>query len=321
MRLVMRYCTNMRSLFFLPFLATSLVVAQPPDLKPDSVPVSPPAEKKETPPQSGQNQSPPVNKEKTPEQEQSKKEGEKKETYVIPDGKSIPKAEKMDDSRIKLGKVVVNHKEKSITIPAVANMKEGLIEYLLSMPHGKLHESMFVTEADPLHVSVAAKLLKLGVVKGLFPERDDNMEWLPYNPPKRDKYKNALVDITISWKKDGKTITKPISQLINFKSGPQKLSTNEWAIVDSSFYRNCYQASVIGDIIAIFGDPNSFITYTGFANDGENVWLADPKTAPEPGTKVEITIKQLPLAEADKPLSVRPATPGTSQEKQEVLEF
>lgn len=311
----------MRSLFFFPFLATSLIAAQTPGSAPDSTPALPPMEKKEAPAQAKKNQASPANKAEAPEQAQAKKEGEKKDAYVIPDGKSVPKAEKMDDSRIKLGKVIVNHKEKSITIPAITNMNEGLIEYMLSMPHGKLHECMFVTEADPLHISVAAKLLKLGVVKGLFPERDDNMEWLPYNPPKRDTYKKALVDITISWKKEGKTITKPISNLINFKSGPQKLSTNEWAIVDSSFYRNCYQASVIGDVIAIFGDPNSFITYTGFANDGENVWLADPKTAPEPGTKVEITIKQLPLTEADKPVSVRPAAPGTSQEKQEVLEF
>lgn len=241
--------------------------------------------------------------------------------YKIPDGKSIPPVEKIDANSVKLGDVTINHKERTLSFPAFVNLKEGLIEYMISMPHGKLHECLFISTADPLHISVGAKLLKWPFVKGLFPERDDNMQWLPYNPPKRDSYKKALVDITASWEKDGKTITKRVSDLIKYKSGPQKLSGTEWALVDSSLYKGCYQASVIGDVVAIFGDPNSFISYTGFANNGENVWLADPTIIPDPGTKVTITFKQLPKEDADKPVPTRPADPGNTNDQEEALIF
>lgn len=311
----------MRSLFLFSCLVSSLVAA----------PVAPSDSSKTEPAKVEPSVKEAVTPSLAKEKKESPSDAEKKEApststqtekeYKIPDGKSIPTIEKIDANNVKLGDVTINHKERTLSFPAFVNLKEGLIEYMISMPHGKLHECLFISTADPLHISVGAKLLKWPFVKGLFPERDDNMQWLPYNPPKRDSYKKALVDITASWEKDGKTTTKRVSDLIKYKSGPQKLSGTEWALVDSSLYKGCYQASVIGDIVAIFGDPNSFISYTGFANNGENVWLADPAIIPDPGTKVTITLKQLPEEEAEKPLLTRPADPGNANDQEEALIF
>lgn len=246
----------------------------------------------------------------TPNQKELPKEADafpyNEETYKIPDGKSVPKMEIIDADHIRIGEVTLNKKEKSFSIPAWVNMQEGLIEYLVSMPHGKVHETLLITMADPLHMSVACKLLKFPSYPALFPQRDENMEWKPFTLPKRENFKNSLMEITVSWTKDGKTISMPASDLLRYKDTKQYLASHEWVLNDSSIYRKCYQASVIGDIVAIFGDSNALISYSGFGNDGENVWMADSKKVPVPGTKVIVTFKKLPKQEADKPVSRRP---------------
>lgn len=228
------------------------------------------------------------------------------EEYKIPDGKTIPKRVDIDANRIKLGLVTVDAKEKSFSFTTVVNMKEGLIEYLVSMPHGKVHETLLTTMADPYHMSIACKLLNFPSFSGMFPERDENLEWKPYKEPKREDYAKSLVEITASWEKDGKKITVPAADLIQYKNTKQKLSSNEWALIDSVLYKKTYQASVIGDVIAIFGDLNALITYTGFDNTGENVWFADTSLVPEIGTEITLTVKMLPKKEAEKPVSRRP---------------
>ena len=233
--------------------------------------------------------------------------------FKIPDGKTVPAMEKTsskspEEAPLKLGKVSIFPKEKKISIPAYLNMREGLIEYMVSMPHGKMHETLFVTVADPLHVSVAAKLLNIANFRGkLFPERDDNMEWKPYKEPKREDFKHALVGISVSWQKDGKTVTYPIGELVSFKKTSSTLPPHQWVFIDSSDYKGAYQASVIGDLVAIFGDSNALIAYSGIANDGENVWMAKKELLPEQATPVTITFEALNPELAEKPVFVRPA--------------
>ncbi len=235
-----------------------------------------------------------------------KEEAPAESQYKIPDGKTVPKMEKVSETEFKIGQVSFNPKDKSFSVPAQVNMQEGLIEYALCMPHGKTHEALFLTPADPFHMSVVTKLLGFKPFKGLFPERDENLEWKPYVKPERKQLLDNLVQIDVSWKKDGKTVTMPLSDLLTFKNTKQTLASHEWVLTDSLIYNKTYQASVIGDVIAIFGDPNSFIAYSGFANDGENVWMANPKVVPAPGTIVTITVRKLPRTEADKPVSIRP---------------
>src|SRR4051812_31412231 len=58
-----------------------------------------------------------------------------------------------------IGKVRVEAKARSIKVPATVNMLEGPIEYVLVSAIGKLHESIFKTDAEPIHIQTAALLL------------------------------------------------------------------------------------------------------------------------------------------------------------------
>lgn len=103
----------------------------------------------------------------------------------LPDGKTVPKFEPLDEHRIKIGNVIVNHKERTVSFQAQVNMKEGILEYVCCMPNGKLHESLLVTEADPLHISLGMTLLKFRRFEKFFPVRDENLNGFPSRNPSR----------------------------------------------------------------------------------------------------------------------------------------
>ncbi|MEG0143041.1 MAG: hypothetical protein RSA21_03010, partial [Akkermansia sp.] len=63
-----------------------------------------------------------------------------------------------------------------------------------------------------------------------------------------------------------------------------------------------YQASLTGDIIAIFADRNSTINYIGKFNDGDNEsgWIVNSKHPLTPSTPVTIVISQPKAQKAPK---------------------
>ena len=58
-----------------------------------------------------------------------------------------------------LGKVRLNKNDRTVTIPAAINMREGTVEYLLVTTAGKTHESVLRTDAEPYHIHLAMLLL------------------------------------------------------------------------------------------------------------------------------------------------------------------
>lgn len=218
--------------------------------------------------------------------------------YKIPDGKSFPQPEKIDADTVAVGKAVIHLKDKSVSFPAVFNMKEGLIEYVVNMPHGKVHECLLLTEADPLHISLAMKLAKFTAFEHFFPMRDENLEWLPFTPPKPEEYANAYVQVKITWKEGDKTRESDCSDLILHARTKAPFPADEWLYTNSFFYQERYQASLTGDVISIFADRSSPVNYIGEFNKGVNDvgWIVNKDVAPEPGTEATVTISQKPRA-------------------------
>lgn len=217
------------------------------------------------------------------------------ENYVMPDGRTIPPVETIDERHVSIGKAVIDKKEKSVSFPAFINMNEGLIEYIACMPHGKVHEALLITETDPLHVSLAMKLLRFKAFETFFPMRDENLEWLPFTPPEPKDYANAYIDIRITWKDaQGKERRTDLSDFIANSRTKKPFPAGDWLYTNSFFFDGRYQASLSGDVIAIFADRTSPINYIGEFNKGDNDsgWIANPEHTPEPGTPVTVTITQ-----------------------------
>ncbi len=227
---------------------------------------------------------------------QPTKEGATKE-IPLPDGKTVPQFEPIDNNCIKIGQVIVNHKNRTVSFQAQVNMKEGIMEYICCMPNGKIHEALLVTEADPLHISLGMTLLKFHRFEKFFPIRDENFEWLPFTEPKPEDYADSYVQIEMSYTKNGKEQKSNFSDFIINSQTREGLPSKFWLYTNSFFYEGAYQASLSGEVISIFASRTSPINYIGDFHDGANDtgWIINPKKNLPPGTNVTITISQNPL--------------------------
>lgn len=158
----------------------------------------------------------------------------------LPDGKTVPKFEPLDEHRIKIGNVIVNHKERTVSFQAQVNMKEGILEYVCCMPNGKLHESLLVTEADPLHISLGMTLLKFHRFEKFFPVRDENFEWLPFTEPKPEDYADSYVQIVMTYTENGREQKSDFSDIVVNSQTRKGLNPSDWLYTNSFFYEGAY---------------------------------------------------------------------------------
>jgi hypothetical protein len=70
----------------------------------------------------------------------------------------------IDDRHIAIGKVKIDRLEKEVLFPAKINMDAGPIEVLICTPQGRAHESLLVSDADPLNIQLA--LILSGAANG-----------------------------------------------------------------------------------------------------------------------------------------------------------
>ena len=193
--------------------------------------------------------------------------------------------------------MIVNHKERTVSFQAQVNMKEGILEYVCCMPNGKLHESLLVTEADPLHISLGMTLLKFHRFEKFFPVRDENFEWLPFTEPKPEDYADSYVQIVMTYTENGREQKSDFSDIVVNSQTRKGLNPSDWLYTNSFFYEGAYQASLSGEVISIFASRTSPINYIGDFHDGVNDtgWIVNPKKNLPLGTNVTVTISQKPV--------------------------
>ena len=165
-----------------------------------------------------------------------------------------------------IGEVRVDAKERRLTIPATVNMVEGLIEYVLVNTNGKLHESIFKTTTEPIHVQTAALLLLKAPV-------DSNA------PPQL----RVSVELPL-----GKTV--PAEDLITNIMGDVKFRPGLWRYNGSRLVENTFIAQRDGSIVAIMADPDAIIESGRIAVDDDDNWRPHKSELPPVGAPVKVLL-------------------------------
>jgi hypothetical protein len=185
---------------------------------------------------------------------------------------AAPAAEKtnliqqIDANTLLIGAVRLDRKERQITIPAAVNMVEGPIEYVLVSPLGKLHESIFKSVAEPLHIQTAAMLL--------LPKAETN--GLP----------NVQVRVELG---DGKPI--PVEDVIDHTMPGKSLKPNPWSYKGSRIVDGTFLAQRDGSIIAIIADPDAIMENGRVSAEDDENWRPRKSALPPLGTPVKIVLK------------------------------
>jgi hypothetical protein len=183
-----------------------------------------------------------------------------------------------------LGKVRLDKQQRTVQFPAAINMAEGLLEYAVVAMNGKLHESLLMTEADPVHIHLA--MLLLGA-KG------------ETNPPATSTTAPPViagdkVNVWVDWKWHGTERRVRIEQMIYNLETRSPVSRGPWTYNGSRVVEGTYLAHRDGSIVALITDPDALINNPRPGRDNDQIWFVNTDAVPRADTPVQVTVELNP---------------------------
>lgn len=178
-----------------------------------------------------------------------------------------------------LGLVRMDKQQRSVSLPAFVNLREGVIEYLLVTSNGKTHESVLRTDAEPYHIHVA--LLLLGA-------RGAGTNSLPLDPALALPGESVTVEVV--WKKKKKEIRARAETLVFDRKRKQSLSKGDWIYNGSRLREGGFAAQSDGSIVALITDPDALVNNPRPGREDDDAWLAKAKNLPAFNEPVQVVI-------------------------------
>lgn len=197
-----------------------------------------------------------------------------------------PKVVELGGGRLAIGAVTLDRKTRAITIPAEVNMREGAVEYVLVNRDGKVHESVFVTNATATDIHVAALLL------GMKPEPDLG----PENAATVVRRQGAVV-IRAEWDTNGPPQKIFLNETVNLSdpttgSVSATLPSGAWLYNGSRFEADgVFAATRHGSIISIIRDDDSLVNNPGASRDNDEIHTPNAAKLPKKGHPVRIVVQ------------------------------
>lgn len=186
---------------------------------------------------------------------------------------------KIDGEDVKIGLVQLDRKTRAVSFPAKVHALEGIIEYVVVHTNGKVHETLFVTDALPHDIHLACLLAGWGKSTIKTP---------------------SSVIIEATWETNGPPRCEPIENLVAFaKDHPQatqagRLALGPWmyhgSIVDSAGFA----ATREGSIISVINDPAALAGNPRPGSDDDTLHVPNAALLPQPGIPVRITLRPAP---------------------------
>lgn len=203
-----------------------------------------------------------------------------------------PAVEKISEDEFKIGQIKLNKKTREIRLDAKLEHTDVLLEYLLTNPTGKIHETLFVTEAKPSNLNIALKLLGYKESKELFRTLDAHHRPTEEYFQEEDATKAAArFTIHVEWTQNGEKKSAQIHELIQNERTGDAMTPAAWVYGGSYVLNGQFKPDVSGDIIAIFTDRSSIANYSGAGREDDTIWKPFTKRLPEAGTQVSIIFK------------------------------
>lgn len=185
----------------------------------------------------------------------------------------------LEDGNIAIGKVKIDRATKELSFPAKINMSEGPIEVLICTPQGRKHESLLVSEADPLNIQLA--LILSGASNGARKPPPEGVK----GPPMGDLFDVFVVD------DKGEKIPVEHYLLDLKKSIPPK--RNGWVFVGSQFTSTgkCL-ASREGNIVVTWSNGNTIFDNPASNGDVDDDININKKLGLKVGQEVTVVLKK-----------------------------
>ena len=190
-----------------------------------------------------------------------------------------------------VGRVRLDQRRRSVTLPATLNKSQGLMEYFLVTTYGKTHESILKSQAEPYHIHLAMLLLGAhGPGNADFPGSPANGVPGPVVHPSKETIPGDKIAIEVKWKTTGGETRRSAEDLIRKNYTPTNKAHGWWVYNGSLIVNNKFLAQMDGSIISLVTDPVALINYTAPGHDNDLIWEPNPTNLPPPDLPVEVTI-------------------------------
>lgn len=220
-----------------------------------------------------------------PSSAQEEQAAEKKERKPI--------VTKIDENLFAVGKIKLNKQTKEISFPATLGNPDSIIEYLIVNEHGKIHETLLITEIRPLNLNIAMKLLGYKESKELFKILDkDYIATDQYHTETDEVKKLARFDIYIEWLDGEEKRSHHINELIYNTITKKHALIRPYVYTGSYLLEGKFKADISGDIIAILTTRASLANFSNEGRYDDTIWHPNPKKIPKPNTPLTIIFKK-----------------------------
>jgi hypothetical protein len=181
--------------------------------------------------------------------------------------------------------IQIDKDQRTVTFPAVINMRDGMLEYLIVSDKGKTHESLLSTKIDPYDIQVAMLLLgiKPAGKADSQPPGQITKGYLSSAP----ELEGEKISLFLSW--PGHRVRA--EELIWNLDQNAAMSDGSWTYNGSEMYAGKFLAEVDGSIAALVRDSGALMNNPRRGNDDDQIWEAYSKTTPPVGTAVDVIIK------------------------------
>jgi hypothetical protein len=188
----------------------------------------------------------------------------------------------------RVGAVLVNRDERTLSFESQLNTNVGPMEYLLVHERGKVHESILKTSAEPFHIHTAMLLL------GVAPSTNAAASETPSGPieePASAKLPGPPVSISVSWADEGRVQSLAAGELVFNTQARAPLTNAAWVYNGSRMISGRYIAQIEGSVISLITDAGAQVNHVGPGHDNDQIWTAHTNRLPKAGQPVRVTIK------------------------------
>jgi len=185
----------------------------------------------------------------------------------------LPEIQKIGSGVYDFGGVIIEKSKISVSIPAISNQVNGLVEYGIVHEDGKIHESLFRTKVRPQVFHTSLLLLKFKPVDSFF----DNL-WSD-NPQKID-YSDNCFEILVTWDVNGTKHQAKLEDLSINQARKSPVNQKLFIFTGSRIVAGTFLAESTGSILAIYADDNAIINNSHYDSMNDDVWIANKNEMP-----------------------------------------
>ncbi len=201
-----------------------------------------------------------------------------------------------------LGSVTLDKQQRTVSFPAVLNLDQGPMEYLLVTTKGKLHESILRTETEPHDIHVAMLLLdaKVSGTNAFFaastgdrrdPQTTAQGRAQPLANPAKEVLPGHTVTIDVSWRADGQERRLRAEELVFNAEARSAMPKGRWVYHGSRVEDGLFFAQLSGSVVSLITDPDALVNNAGAGHEDDKIWTANTNNLPPWNTPVRVTLK------------------------------